>query len=275
MFLFITVVTVLAISAMAGIKYAGLPGLFPDQVRAIIAEAPVKVTISSSVTKQRWMEEMARRFTQSGARTSAGQPIAIDVKGVLSGDSMDRIVSGEEQPVAWSPGETSWVAQLDARWRTSHGSPISSAACKPTIYTPSGIAMWRPMAEALGWPSKPVSWKSIIALASDPQGWGRYGHPEWGQLKLGYTHPQYSSAGLLFLASVIYGQVGKTEGLTPQDVYSAPVEEALSAMARKTSKYGMVTTNLLDMMARQGPDFLHAIAGFEEGVVRFNLERQA
>ncbi len=77
MFLFITVVTVLAISAMAGIKYAGLLGLFPDQVRAIIAEAPVKVTISSSVTKQRWMEEMARRFTQSGARTSAGQPIAV------------------------------------------------------------------------------------------------------------------------------------------------------------------------------------------------------
>lgn len=275
MFLFIIMVTVLAIGAMAVIKYAGPAGLLSSPVTAIIAETPVTVTVSSSVTKQRWMEEMARRFMQGGARTSAGRPIEIIVKGVLSGDSMDRILLGDDQPVAWSPGESSWVAQLDARWRTSHGAPISSAACKPTVYTPSGIAMWRPMAEALGWPGKPVSWKSIIALASDPQGWGRYGHPEWGQLKLGYTHPQYSSAGLLFLASVIYGQIGKTEGLAPQDVYSRPVEEALSAMARNTSKYGMVTTNLLDMMARQGPDFLHAIAGFEEGVVRFNLERQA
>ncbi len=53
-------------------------------------------------------------------------------------------------------------------------------ACEPTIYSPSGIAMWRPMAEALGWPAKPISWKTIIELAADPQGWSRYGHPGWG-----------------------------------------------------------------------------------------------
>ena len=35
----------------------------------------------------------------------------------------------------------------------------------------------------------------------------------------------------------------------------------------------MVTTDLFNMMARQGPDYLHAIAAFEEGVVRLNLER--
>ena len=64
MFLFIIMVTVLAIGAMAVIKYAGLAGLFPSQVKAIIAEAPVTVTVSSSVTKQRWMEEMARRFAR-------------------------------------------------------------------------------------------------------------------------------------------------------------------------------------------------------------------
>ncbi|MGL4294966.1 MAG: hypothetical protein ACRCTG_04555, partial [Aestuariivirga sp.] len=119
MFLFIIMVTVLAIGAMAVIKYAGPAGLLSSPVTAIIAETPVTVTVSSSVTKQRWMEEMARRFMQGGARTSAGRPIEIIVKGVLSGDSMDRILLGDDQPVAWSPGESSWVAQLDARWRTS------------------------------------------------------------------------------------------------------------------------------------------------------------
>ena len=133
--------------------------------------------------------------------------------------------------------------------------------------------MWRPMAEALGWPGKAIGWKAIIDLAADPEGWSRYGHPEWGKLKLGYTHPQYSSAGLLFLTSVIYGVTGQTKGLKADQIYEPPVEQALTAIADHTAKYGMVTTDLFNMMAERGPDYLHAVAAFEEGVVRLNLER--
>ena len=155
---------------------------------------------------------------------------------------------------------------------SGHNRPAMTQPCKPTIYTPSGLAMWRPMAEALGWPSKKIGWKTLIELAADPQGWSRYGHPEWGKLKLGYTHPQYSNAGLLFLTSVIYGITGQTGGLKAEQVYDPRVEQALSAMAQHTSKYGMLTTDLFDMMARHGPDYLHAISAFEEGTVRMNLE---
>ena len=42
--------------------------------------------------------------------------------------------------------------------------------------------MWRPMAEALGWPKKPVSWEQLIELANEPKGWSSYGHPEWGRM---------------------------------------------------------------------------------------------
>jgi len=37
----------------------------------------------------------------------------------------------------------------------------------------------------------------------------------------------------------------------------------------------MVTTDLFDMMARLGPDYLHVVSAFEEGTVRLNLERSA
>jgi Ca-activated chloride channel homolog len=47
-----------------------------------------------------------------------------------------------------------------------------SAPCRPTVYSPLGIAMWRPMAEALGWPDRPVGWKTIVDLAAKARGLG-------------------------------------------------------------------------------------------------------
>ena len=235
----------------------------------------VHVTVATSVTKKKWLEAAAVRFMAANAATKSGQPIDIEIEGVLSGDSMQQILADELKPVVWSPGEGSWTAQFAQRWSEKHVRPASTAPCKPTIYTPSGIAIWRPMAEVLGWPARKVGWKTIMELAADPRGWGRYGHPEWGKLKLGYTHPQYSSAGLLFVTSMVYGILGQTAALKAEQVYAPAVQQALAALAQNTSKYGMVTTDLFDQMARLGPDYLHAISAFEEGTVRLNLEHSA
>jgi len=241
-------------------------------VANIMSAETVQVTIASSVTKKKWLEAAAKEFAAQNIKTKSGKLIGIDINGVLSGDSMLQILSRKLQPAVWSPGEDSWVGQFHDRWSEQYRRPSMTQPCKPTIYTPAGLAMWRPMAEALGWPGKSVSWKTIIDLAGDPQGWARYGHPEWGKLKLGHTHPKYSSAGLLFLTSVVYGITGQTNGLKAAQVYEPRVEQALSALAQNTSKYGMVTTDLFNLMAQHGPDYLHAVAAFEEGVVRFNLE---
>ena len=236
---------------------------------------PVRIAIASSVTKQKWLEAAATDFAAQNLTVSSGRPIEIEISPVLSGELMLQIAAESLQPTAWSPGERAWVDQLSERWDRTHPNPISSAACTPTVLTPVGLAMWRPMAEALGWPTKPVSWGQLIELANDPEGWSSYGHPEWGRMRLGHTHPQYSSAGLLFLASVIYATTGKTDGISVDDIYSPEVEAALRSLAQNTSKYGMVTTDLLNSMAKFGPSFLHVTSAFEEGTVRFNLERQA
>jgi Ca-activated chloride channel homolog len=269
--------------AMMGLTAAGiaiilygsnqnLPVSVVPTVANIVGAETVQVTIASSVTKKKWLEAAAKEFAAQNIKTKSGKAIGIDITGVLSGDSMLQILSRKLQPVVWSPGEDSWVGQFRDRWSEQRSRPSMTQPCKPTIYTPAGLAMWRPMAEALGWPGKSVSWKTIIDLAADPRGWARYGHPEWGKLKLGHTHPKYSSAGLLFLTSVVYGITGQTNGLKAAQVYEPRVEQALSALAQNTSKYGMVTTDLFNLMAQHGPDYLHAVAAFEEGVVRFNLE---
>jgi len=235
----------------------------------------VVVDIASSVTKQSWMVEMSKRFNDLGKMTSKGSQIIVDPKekGVLSGGSMLQILAGELKPVVWSPGAVSWVEQFREKWKERTNQSAISLECRPSVYSPIGIAMWRPMAESLGWPDKPVGFKTIVELAADPKGWARYGHPEWGKLQIGHPHPLYSSAGMLFLSAFSYGISGKTAELSAADIYEPDVKAAFEKLAQNTSKYGMISTNLLSMMAEHGPSFLHAVSAFEEGTVRLNLER--
>lgn len=263
-----------AAAAAAAIVYFGLGGNVQTLLPGLSGEA-VEIRIASSVTKKAWLEAAVASFDASGAETSSGKPIKVSVSSVLSGESMLQIAEGTLQPTVWSPGETAWVDQLTQKWALKNPKPINSAACTPTVHTPVGLAMWQPMAEALGWPNKPIRMSQLIDLANNPDGWASLGHPEWGRLRLGHTHPQYSSAGLLFLTQVIYAVTGKTQGITAADIYSAPVQTALETLAANTSKYGMVTTDLLNAMAARGPAFLHVASAFEEGTARTNAEKAA
>ena len=80
----------------------------------------------------------------------------------------------------------------------------------PFMLTPLMIAMPKPMADALGYPAKPIGWSDILTLAKDQQGWGAFGHPEWGPFKLGKTNPNFSTSGLNALIAQTYAATGKT-----------------------------------------------------------------
>ena len=272
---FLTIIGIAAVGMLAMIKFIdrdNLGGIETDNIAAI-PPGSVLVTIASSVTKQKWMEAVIEKFHAEDVETSNGSRIQVQVSGVLSGGSMGNILDGKLKPVVWTPGAVSWVDQFRERWSQQGKRPAVTAACKPSVYSPIGLAMWRPMAETLGWPDKPIGWQTIVDLASDPQGWARYGHPEWGKLKLGHPHPKYSSAGMLYMTSFVYGVTGKTGGLSAEMVYDPKVEQAMRTLAQNTSKYGMISTDLLHLMAQNGPQFLHAVSAFEEGTVRLNLER--
>ena len=99
------------------------------------------------------------------------------------------------QPVVWSPASSAWGAILDQQL-ADKGQPAMANQGTPFMNTPLVIAMPKPMAEALGWPDKPLGWSDIFSLATSSQGWAAYGHPEWGAFKLGKTNPNFSTSGL-------------------------------------------------------------------------------
>ena len=147
------------------------------------------------------------------------------------------------------------------------------AACPSAILAPSGFAMWWPMAEALGWPDKPISWDDLVTLSADPDGWGSLGHDEWGKFKFGHAHPTYSNVGLQMMTALAYSTVGSTSGLTPEQVYSNDVVKAFPYVEQNTYRYGIQSRNLINLMVLRGPDYLHAVTTSEAETLKTNFER--
>lgn len=232
----------------------------------------ILVTFANSNTKQSWIDQVVASFNGENHTTAAGNRIVVEVTHGTSGDSMNAILDGSGRPIAWSPGDQSWVAQLNETWKVQNNRNLTSQACRPTVYAPIGFAIWQPMAEALGWP-EPISWEAIVDLAENPDGWASLGRPEWGQFRFGHTHPAYANSGLLAMTTFVYGIAGRDQPLTPAMVYDPAVEEAMRTLEQHTSKYGRQAPALLDLMARQGPSYLHAAAVPEAEVLRFNDER--
>jgi Ca-activated chloride channel family protein len=235
-------------------------------------EGAVTIEISSANTKEDWMNAVVAQFNQEQHKLSTGEVIVATVKHVTSGGSQKDILDGKSQPVVWSPGDQSWVDGANQVWKDRNGKVLVSESCPATILAPMGFAMWRPMAEALGWPDKPISWDDIVKLSADPQGWKSLGHPEWGQFKFGHTHPDYSNSGLLSLATLAYSTVGLTSGITPEQVYSEPVVAAFRGVEQNTYHYGIQSRPLMQLLGQRGPDYLHAVTTSEAETLKTNKD---
>jgi Ca-activated chloride channel family protein len=218
------------------------------------------------------MTAMVEKFNASGAKTKSGKPIVVTVKHGGSGTAMDNILAGRSKPVVYSPGTFVWINQINQKWKDLNGHALIKAECPATTSEPFGIAMWKPMAEALGWPDKPIKLSDIEKLAADPQGWAALGHSEWGAFKFGHGHPDYANSGLLTMVAAAYASTGAQSGLTAAQVKSAAVISQVSALEQSVYHYGQLSTDLFDRMTQRGPNYLHAITAFESDVVKWNLK---
>lgn len=232
----------------------------------------VIVSIESSNTKEDWMNAAVEKFNASGAKIANGQPIVVKVKHGGSGTGADAILSGTSQPVVYSPGTYVWIKQLNQKWQDRTNHVLIKADCPALTSEPFGIAMWQPMAQALGWPDKPIGLSDIAKLAADPKGWASLNHPEWETFKFGHGHPDYSNSGLLTMIAATYAGAGLTNGLTPDIVKSDAVITSVRALEQSVFHYGQLSTDLFTRMTTRGPGYLHAITAFESDVVKWNRQ---
>ena len=154
----------------------------------LLPEGQVRLTFTYGSEKRAWINDVTKAFNDSAHKTAGGKSVFVEAVAQGSGECIDDILSGRRQADLTSPASMAFVKLGNADSRAKTGQDLLGPT-ENLVLSPVVIAMWKPMAEALGWGAKPVGWAEILALAKNPTGWAAYGHPEWGRFKFGHTHP--------------------------------------------------------------------------------------
>ena len=147
---------------------------------------------------------------------------------------------------------------------------------RPFMLTPLVIAMPKPMADALGYPDKPVGFADIAAPRHATRRAGpTYGHPEWGPFRLGKTNPNFSTSGLSALIAQTYAGVGKTLGPHQEDLANPAVVDFAKAIESSVVHYGDITLTFLNNWFRADQrgtalTYASAVAVEEKSVIDYN-----
>jgi len=237
------------------------------------------VNLSMSTEKIDLLTSLAQAFNKTKTQVN-GTCVFINPKAKASGASTQALSAGWNEdtdgpsPVIWTPASSAWGAVLDQQ-RADQGEPAMANQGVPFMNTPLVIAMPQPMAEALGWPAKPLGWSDILDLAKAQTGWAQYGHPEWGPFRLGKTNPNFSTSGLSALIAQNYAATGKTRDLTLEDLAKPETNAFDTAVESAVNHYGDTTLTYLNNWYRADQEgtalqYTSALAVEEKSVIDYN-----
>ena len=183
------------------------------------------------------------------------------------------------RPDVWSPAASSWAVLLRQRLAARDAPdlvPGAKASDLPSIArTPLVFAMPKPMAQALGWPGKPIGIGDLLSLARDPTGWGKFGHPEWGKFRLGKTNPNFSTSGLHATVGTYFAATGVSSDLTARNVEDPQTVAYVKAVEQTVVHYGDTTLTFLENLQRaddagRGLSYISAATIEEKSVWDYN-----
>jgi Ca-activated chloride channel family protein len=226
----------------------------------------IDILLTYGSEKQPWIEETTAAFNRQGRRTAAGRTIVVTALPMGSGEAIDEILSGTTKAHLVSPASAAFVALGNAQSRARTGRDLVGTT-ESLVLSPVVIAMWRPMAEAIGWGRRPIGWSDVLALARDPRGWASVRQPQFGAFRFGHTHPEASNSGLIALVASTYAAAGKARGLTLQDVARPDVANFVAGIEKAVVHYGSSTGFFGRKMFERGPAYLSAAVLYESSVI--------
>ena len=269
----IAVVAILAVVAVAVLSTGGGDddaGSNADRTPGG-GEAPagaLRIAFAYSPEKERLLKPVIARFNDEGHEVD-GKKVFVAGEVVASGEAQTRIAKGTLKPAAWSPASSLWGRLLNFE-ADRQMAPDDNPSI---VRTPLVIAMWKPFAQALGYPKKKIGFKQLTRLALSNQGFASVGKPEFGRFKLVHTNPDFSTSGLSAVVAEYYAATGKKEGLTARDVTRSGARRQVKDIERSIVHYGDTTLFIADQMRRNGPGYASAVAMEEVTLLDFNRRR--
>jgi len=264
-----------ALTALAATAFLGWQVRHPPP-----ACGPLTLTVASSEEKSAFLQMIAADY---GRRASSpGKCVSISVLRIPSGQVETALSKGWNEetdggppPDVWSPAATTWLRLLDHHLQQQKKPNLVKGSVPSLFTSPLVIGMPKPMGLALGWPAQRLGWSEILGLATDPRGWARYGHPEWGPFRLGKTNPNFSTSGLHALIGTYFAATGQSSQLTPDRLGDPDVLKFVAGVESSVVHYGkVVSTFSLNLRAADEENaamsYISAIAMEEKQVWDYN-----
>jgi Ca-activated chloride channel family protein len=242
-------------------------------IQSFIPGQQLTISIAYGSEKKEWIEPLIQQFNEARNKTSDGKIIVVEATAIGSIEAVRGIIDGTLQPTVWSPASSVYIPVANAEWKNSHADDLVTGTPNDLVLSPVVIAMWRPMAQALGWPDKALGWEDVASLAASEEGWAAFGHPEWGNFKFGHTHPSYSNSGIVSIIAETYAGLGKQRGLTVDDLKSPDLQDFMLGVESSVIHYGTSTGFFGERMFERGPSYLSAAVLYENLIVAQETKR--
>ncbi|MEN9360668.1 MAG: hypothetical protein RL095_2203 [Verrucomicrobiota bacterium] len=234
----------------------------------------IEIRFTYGSEKKEWVNAVVSAFNQAGYRTVSGKTIKIVAVPMGSGECISGILEGGDQAHLISPASDAFIKLGNARSLKATGKPLIGDT-RNLVLSPVVIAMWEPMATALGWPEKEIGWHDVLKVSQNLKGWAEYGFPEWGHFKFGHTHPEFSNSGLISVIAEIYAATGKQRGLTAADLAAPETASFLSNVENAVVHYGESTGFFGSKMFERGPEYLSAAVLYENMVIESTAKKDS
>lgn len=217
--------------------------------------------------KKQWITNVTNAFNAARHKTPEGKVIYVNAIPMGSGVSVEEVLTGKRQTHLISPASKAFITLGNADSQKQFGIDLVGET-QDLVLSPVVIAMWKPMAEALGWGKKPLGWADILAMAKNEEGWKKYGYPQWGKFKFGHTHPEYSNSGLISVLAQTYAATGKIARLKLEDIQTPEVAQYIHDIQRAIVHYGRSTGFFGEKLMANGPGYLSAAVLYENMVIQ-------
>lgn len=245
----------LLIVALVGCELRDREGV---PLNAVVVEVQANTSLSA------WLDVAAKKFNQAGVKAPAGRPVFARVSFVEAGQAVSDMAAGDT-PHLWIPDSDIWVDVLTRNGKTAFQGNCQSVAASPLV-----IAMWRPVAEALGWPGRTIGWLDISSLAADPTAWAYYSGGQFGpSLRLGHTHPGLSGSGASTLLAVVHAARNNPATVSAEMLRQPIVQASVASFESTVSWFSPTTEQLGRAMRERGVGYLGAAIVYENIALQF------
>lgn len=224
--------------------------------------AVVEMTANTSLMP--WLTSEADAFNERGLETESGRQVYVQLTPADAGQAITDIQGGAQVDL-WVPDQQVWTNVLAREGNDAFQNNCVSVATSPLV-----IAMWRPAAQALGWPGRDLGWLDIGSLAADPTSWDYYSGGQFGDtLRLGHTHPGLSASGANTLLALVQAAESKTTAVNASDIEQPIVQASVGAFEGAVAWFSSSTGALAETMRDRGVQFLGAAVLYESDVINY------